>query len=130
MGKTNISWDHVTIIDQKTGETVGTLNPQSPVEVTWCSEDTSPIEIGNSYCFKCDLKQYYPELPLKLKQSSAAYKTAERLADRLNDLIEEYHAPGTPRRERRAIKREFQKILRIFQKHCNAHNIKISFTKS
>ena len=58
---------------------------------------------------------------------SKQYLTACDIADTLNDLIEEYHAPGNTRRERRAIKHEFNKVLRIFQKYCIKHNFSYTF---
>lgn len=47
--------------------------------------------------------------------------------DKIAWLIQ--HAPGNPRNERRAIKREFDKVFRIFQKHCYAYNIDFMFER-
>lgn len=57
------------------------------------------------------------------QQNERVLNNAYWLADRLNDLVEEYHAPGTPRRERRLIEREFKRVLTIFRKYCIDHCI-------
>lgn len=89
--------------------------------VEWCSEDASPIEIGTSYSFKCMLTQ---------SAQSDKLKKATIIADNLNDLIEEYHISGTPRRERRMLRFEFDKRLRILQKYCDENNIRLTFIKT
>lgn len=87
-----------------------------------------PVSVCNSYKFECSFKG--PALNIQdLWKDIPGYKDACRLADELNDLIEEYHAPGTPRRERRAIKREFDRIFRIFRKHCYTHRIDFRFER-
>lgn len=92
---------------------------------------SEPITVDNSYKFECsfkdsslasDIKKMFNDIP--------GYKTACRLVDELNELIEEYHAPGNPRGERRAIKREFDKVFKIFQKHCYTYNIDFRFERS
>ena len=93
-------------------------------------EDGYKVNIHNSYNFECDLKiDSLDDETRELLFGNAAWKTACRLADQLNDLIEDYHALGTPRRERRAIKREFDKIFRIYQKHCQTNNINFKFVR-
>ena len=112
----------------ETGEELEIL--PGTVEMSWTDQDSHPINICNSYYFECSVK-----LPLMNQAAkdlffdSPGWKTACRLADKLNDLIEEYHAPGTPRRERRAIKREFDKIFRIFRKHCKECKIDFKFVR-
>lgn len=129
MGTTKISWERADLIDVKTGQKIGPINAKSVSEITWYSKYASPIDIGNSYCFQCDVKIDSSEL-LKAFQESPQYRTASTLCDRLNDLIEEYHAPGVIRRERRAIKREFNRLFQMFQRHCQKHMIDIKFIKS
>lgn len=129
MGMTKLLWERAELIDARNGQKIGLINAKSISEVTWYSKDASPIEIGNSYCFQCEVKLDSAEL-LKAFQESPQYRTANALCDRLNDLIEEYHAPGVIRRERRAIKREFNRMFQIFQGHCLKHMINIKFTRS
>lgn len=89
-----------------------------------------PISVSNSYKFECSFKDSSMASGIKdLVDNIPGYKTAKRLADELNDLIEEYHAPGTPRSERRTIKREFDKVFRIFRKHCYSYNIDFGFER-
>ena len=45
------------------------------------------------------------------------------------EAISNIFAPGTPRRERRAIKREFDKIFKIFRKHCQVYKIDFKFVR-
>lgn len=89
-----------------------------------------PVNIRNSFNFDCSFKE--PEFTTGIKaifENNQSWKDACRLADTLNDLIEEFHAPGTPRRERRAIQREFDKVFRVFRKHCQTYNIDFKFER-
>lgn len=86
------------------------------------------ISVRNTYSFECSI-QADDSFKKSIEETSKPIKDAQMLIDKLNDLIEEYHAPGAPRRERRAIKREFDRIFRILQKHCAKHNIRYSFQK-
>lgn len=121
------------LINKETGEKVklsGVTTSYFSSEEDKKEEDGYKVNIHNSYNFECDLKiDSCDDETRELLFGNAAWKTACRLADHLNDLIEEYHAPGTPRRERRAIKREFDKIFRIYQKHCQTYNIGFKFVK-
>jgi len=118
----------ILIIDEATDQT-------SELNVSSCQFDSElsgafnePVSVCNSYKFECSFKG--PALNIQdLWNDIPEYRNACRLADRLNDLIEEYHAPGTPRSERRAIKREFDKVFRIFRKHCYAYNIDFGFER-
>lgn len=119
----------IFFINQETGEKVK-LSGISSASLSSEGNET-PINIHNTYNFECNLKMDpLDEEAKKLLFGNSAFQTARRLTDELNDLIEEYHAPGTPRRDRRAIKREFDKIFKIFCKHCKANNIEIGFTKT
>lgn len=115
----------IYFIDHETSEKV-VLNGITTSSFS-CETDEPPVNIHNSYHFECNLKM--DDEARKLLYGDSAWKTACQIADRLNDLIEEYHAPGTPRRERRAIQREFDRIFKIYLKHCKANNIQIGFTK-
>lgn len=119
----------IFFINQETGEKVK-LNGISSASLSSEGYET-PVNIHNAYNFECNLKiDPLDEEAKRLLFGDPTFQTARRLTDELNDLIEEYHAPGTPRRERRAIKREFDKIFKIFCKHCKANNIEIGFTKT
>lgn len=95
------------------------------------------ITINNSYHFVCEFTEpaeisvQAPQLSSvdldALYKKNPAWREATWLADKLNDLIEEYHAPGVPRKERRAIEREFDKVVHIFQKHCSKNRIKYTY---
>lgn len=118
----------VILANVETGEGLEIL--PGTIKVNWDDNSNHSIDIHNSYKFECSFK--VPPFTVGVKElfeGSAAWKTACRLADELNDLIEEYHAPGTPRRERRAIKREFDKIFRIFHKHCQVCKIDFRFVR-
>lgn len=112
------------LYNMETGEKIE-IHPGT-TQIEWCDKDTHPIDINHSYKFECTIDS--DELN-KTLDDTPGFKTACRLTDELNDLIEEYYAPGTPRRERRAIKREFDKIFRIFRKHCQAHHINFKFDR-
>lgn len=83
------------------------------------------LSVINSYSINCDLKPA-PRDKKQLIGISKGLDYAERLREELNDLIEEYHAPGNTRRERRAVKRQFDKVARIFCDYCKRHNIEIN----
>ncbi len=110
------------------GEETEIINGTTKMEC--CDNDASPVNICNSYYFECNVK-----LPLMNQAAkdlffgSPAWKTACRLADKLNGLIEEYHAPGTIRKERRVIQREFDKTFHIFKKHCKTYMIDFKFVR-
>lgn len=128
MRNTKLAWEHAELIDAQTGQKIGSINAKSVSEITWCSKDASPIDIGTSYSFQCDVKIDSNELRRAFEEGQE-YRTANALCDRLNDLIEDYHAPGVIRRERRAIKREFNRLMGIFQQHCAKHCIDIRYTR-
>ena len=118
----------VFLRDMNTGEELEIL--PGTVEISWTDKETHPIDIHHSYKFECSVNvSLMNEVAKDLLFDSPGYKTACRLTDELNDLIEEYHAPGTPRRERRAIKREFDKIFKIFRKHCQVYKIDFKFVR-
>jgi tRNA-dihydrouridine synthase len=118
----------IFFINKETGETAQLSGVAS---VSFLSEeDKAPVNICNSYNFECNLKiDSFDKEFKKLLYEDSTWKMARRLCDELNDLIEEYHAPGTPRRERRAIKRHFNKIFRIFHNHCKEYNMLYSFKR-
>ncbi len=126
-----VAWNNITFIDQETGEELK-FNPTSTSLISYdsCDDDQirQSINVHNSYKFECTINPASEELK-KLFESNPNLNIASRLTDRLNDLIEEYHAPGTPRRERRAIKREFDKVFAIFRKHCQKSGIEYSFQR-
>ncbi len=117
----------IRIFNSESGEEVLSPSPISHVE--WCDKNTGQIDIATSYHFECEVKSIDGELK-NLFQNSSQWRDACRLADELNDLIEEYHCPGLPRRECRAVKRQFDKIFRIFQKHCRKYGIDYKFTRT
>lgn len=124
------AWNNVTFINKETGEEIK-FDPNSISHFS-CDDYNDnlirqPVNVQNSYKFECTITDPVPEELQKLFDGDPSFKIASRLTEQLNDLIEEYHAPGTPRRERRAIKREFDKIFRIFHKHCLMHGIEYSF---
>ena len=125
MNQTNINNAQISIINHEGKEILN--SPISHIE--WCDKYTEPIDISTSYHFECDAKIADEDLRMALLDSSE-WRNACRLADELNDLIEEYYSPGLPRRERRAVKRQFDKILRIFQKHCHKHLIGYKFIRT
>lgn len=112
--------------NMETGEETEIIN--SSVKMECCDNETSPVNICNSYYFECEVK-----LPLMNQAAkdlffgSPAWKTANRLADKLNSLIEEYHAPGNTRKVRRAVQRQFDKTFKIFRNHCQDCNIQYTF---
>lgn len=118
----------ITILDPATGEqqVLGTTS-----SISWDDNvEYTAINVRNSYKFECQIEGLESAAVKKMCEGTQGWKDACRLADTLNDLIEEYHAPGTPRKERRAIKREFDKVFRIFRKHCRTYRIDFSFEKS
>lgn len=118
------------IIDEATSMTTELNVCPSSFKPTLGSVVGEPVTVNNSYKFECSFKDSSMASSIKdLVDNIPGYKTARRLADELNNLIEEYHAPGNPRSERRAIKREFDKVFRIFQKHCYAYNIDFMFER-
>lgn len=117
----------VSLIDMETGKELKLLSG-SINEISFLDQDIPPINVHNTYSFQCDVKLSGDIR--KLFEGNPAWKTARRLADELNDLVEEYHAPGTPRRERRAIQREFDKVFRIFRKHCQTNMIDFKFVRT
>ena len=128
-----VAWNNITFINKETGEEIK-FDPNSMSHFSYddCDDDKikQSINVQNSYKFECTIKDPWSEDLKKLFEGDTRWKTACRLSDQLNDLIEEYHVPGTPRRERRAIKREFDKIFAIFRKHCQKSGIEYSFQQS
>lgn len=118
------------IIDEATNKATELNVCSGSFSPTLESAINEPVTIHNSYKFECNFKDSSIASGIKdLVDNIPGYKTAQRLTDELNDLIEEYHAPGTPRSERRAIKREFDKVFRIFRKHCYSYNIDFRFER-
>lgn len=121
----------INMIDPTTGKIIE-LGPAKTV--VWNhvsfenSEQEAPINIRNSFKFECEVKVESATVK-KLCEGTQSWKDACCLTDTLNDLIEEFHAPGTPRRERRAIQREFDKVFRAFRKHCQTYNIDFKFER-
>jgi hypothetical protein len=60
-------------------------------------------------------------------KSTQKWHEACQMADRLNDLIEMYHAPCDNRSERRTIYRKFFSLHRRFVKHCQINHIDFLF---
>lgn len=118
------------IIDEATNKATELNVCSDSFTPTLESTSNEPVTVTNSYKFECSFKDSSLASGIKkVIDDIPGYKTARRLADNLNDLIEEYHAPGTPRNERRAIKREFDKVFRIFYKHCYAYGIDFRFER-
>lgn len=122
------------MIDPNTGKTV---NLGTPKTIVWDhvsferSTENIPVNVCNSYKFECIFEGLeFDSVVKELFMQGQSWKDACRLADRLNDLIEEYHIPNTPRRERRAIKREFDRVFQIFRKHCQTYKIDFKFEQS
>ena len=128
MEPTKLSLEHVELIDAGTNQKVSLTYPALASETIWLGEDAASIDINKSYCFQCNCKIEWSELQSTFHWSPELH-TANTLCDRLNDLIEDYHAPGMLRRERRSIKRKFDKLMVILQKHCAKYHINIKFTK-
>lgn len=124
----------IHIINKETGEEL--VFPASSVsETQWSPEPDMPIvDIQSSYHFECSVnwEEMDPvnEAYKNIFYGSRSWRDACRLADELNDLIEEYHSPGLPRRERRAVKRQFDKIFLIFRKHCAKYEIDFKFIRT
>lgn len=112
--------------NMETGEETEIINGTAKMECF--DNDTSPVNIYNLYYFECDVK--FPLMNQAAKDlffDSPAWKTTNRLADKLNSLIEEYHAPGNTRKVRRAVQRQFDKTFKIFRQHCLECNIQYTF---
>lgn len=95
---------------------------------TESNDYSTAVNVTNTYSFECKINpdnSFYEFIEKECKP----LKDAQKITDRLNDLVEEFHAPGTPRRERRTIKREFDRLFNLFQKHCKKHNIQYTFQK-
>ncbi len=114
--------------NMETGEETEIIN--SSVKMECFDNNTSPVNICNSYYFECDVK--FPLMNQAAKNlffDSPTWKTACRLADKLNGLIEEYHAPGNTRKVRRTVQRQFDKTFKIFRNHCQDCNIQYTFQR-
>ena len=113
----------------ETGEETEIIN--GSVKMECCDNETSPVNICNSYYFECEVKLPLMNQAAKdLFYDSPAWKTATRLADKLNSLVEEYHAPGNTRKVRRAVQRQFDKTFKIFRDHCQECRIDFKFVQS
>ena len=127
-----IEWNNITFINKETGEETK-ICPDTISKFSCENCDDAQIRqsfnVQNTYKFECTMKDPDSDALKELFEGNPSWKTASSLIDKLNDLIEEYHAPGTPRRERRAIKREFDRVFAIFRKHCQKNNIKYSFQR-
>lgn len=112
--------EKITTINKETGKET----ELKPISVSFSSNDTPPTNIRTSYKFEChmDIRNYYAAVP-EIYRKSWEWTHANELADRLNDIIEEYHAPGTVRRERRALQRMFDKTLQQLDRHCRMYTI-------
>ena len=128
MEPTKLSQEYIELMDTSTNQKVSLTNATSVSKTIWLGEDVAPVDIDKSYCFQCNCKIDSSELQ-KIFQWSPEIRTANTLCDQLNDLIEDYNAPGMIRRERRAIKREFDKLMLILQRHCVKYRINIKYTK-
>lgn len=124
----------IHIINKETGEEL--VFPASSVSGSqWNpAPDIPTVDIQTSYHFECSVnwEEMNPvnEAYKNIFYGSRSWRDACRLADELNDLIEEYHSPGLPRRERRAVKRQFDKIFLIFRKHCAKYEIDFKFIRT
>lgn len=116
----------IFIMDKETGEATE-LTPTS-VSVSFDTKDKVPADIKTSYQFVCkmDIRNFYSSIKDMYSQSWE-WKRANKLADDLNDLIEEYNAPGTPRKERRTLIKKFKKTLQLLDKHCRKYKLTYSF---
>lgn len=122
----------IEIIDKESGTTVEL--PFNEKSVTWDSKDSFAINVVNSFSFQCfvDVDEYNEaaKRPFFSQAFWRAQKTACQLVDKLNDLVEEFYAPGNTRRERRAIQREFNKLFSKFDTHCKTHNINYKYKRT
>ncbi len=117
----------IFIMDKETGETAE-LKPDS-FSISFDTEGKVPASVKESYKFECkiDIRNFYSSIS-KLYSQSWECARADELTNKLNDIIEEYHAPGTLRRERRELKRKFDKTLRLLDQHCRKYKLIYSFT--
>lgn len=122
----------VTLIDKETGKSDTLPVLQDTVYVGWENKGVPPIDIATSFNFNCrldtDWSDIDPEVERLYKQTSK-WEYAVKLSETLNDLIEEYHAPGNSRHERREIKRQFGKVFMVFLKHCRMSQISYTFKR-
>ncbi|MCM1296831.1 MAG: hypothetical protein NC311_14935 [Muribaculaceae bacterium] len=121
----------VNIIHPQTGEKLELGTVTGPVTISWEDEHTPPIDITTSFQFECRLNpdDYDVELS-KPYFDTWQWKEAVRLSGRLNDLVEDYHAPFTPRRERRFLTRQFNKTFMTFLEHCRLAKIDFTFIRT
>lgn len=114
----------ITMTDKETGKET----ELKPISVAFSSNDAPPTNIRTSYKFEChmDIRNYYAKVP-ELYRKSWEWARANELADRLNDIIEEYHAPGTVRKVRRALQRSFDKTIKQLDRHCRMYKIIYKF---
>lgn len=88
-----------------------------------------PADIRQSFQFTClfDKRNTYAAVADYYSQSWE-WTYANKLANDLNDIVEEFHCPGTPRKERRLLERKFHKVLYLLHTHCRKYMISYSFT--
>lgn len=117
----------IEIIDNESGTAVELSSDVK--SVSWDTENPFAVNVVNSFQFQCDIdkddeaaKWLFNNHPFRKAQN-----TAYRLTDELNDLIEEYHAPGNTRRERRAIQRQFNKLFSKLDKLCKTYHINYKY---
>jgi hypothetical protein len=57
-----------------------------------------------------------------------AWHTACLLTDQLNDLVEEYNAPGNQRKELRSISQNFHRTLKKLLRHRTKYNLEVRWS--
>lgn len=120
----------LSVINPISGETqkLGTIT--DTVSISWKDMQIPPIDIKTSYEFTCYLDESYNQELERLYKQTEFWKYAVKLSKQLNDLIEEYHVPGTSRRERREINRTYCKLYNKFHKHCQFAQINYKFKRT
>lgn len=98
--------------------------------IGWDNVDIPPVDIATSFDFTCLLDGCTYNGGCWMRMETEQWRHAVDLADKLNDLIEEYHTPGNFRRVRKMIRRQFDKAFRTFLKHCRRNRIDFIFTRT
>lgn len=93
---------------------------------TYYDKNNAPIDIATSYDIQCSEQEKFASTTDN-HSGMHPQRTAIAFCNRLNDLIEEYHAPGANRSDRRTIKREFESLANILLAHCRKYSLNVKF---